>query len=101
MPNVSRLPGLARRHWSWQADAACREVGSEQFYGPWNEPPRERQQRDQEAKQVCATCPVRKACLRHALRTGEPYGVWGGLTAKERGRFRAAARPGRDRRGEE
>ncbi|MFD9412079.1 WhiB family transcriptional regulator [Streptomyces sp. NPDC059989] len=101
MPNLSRLPGLAQTHWSWQAEALCREVGSEQFYGPWNEPRGVRERRDQEAKQLCATCPVLKACLRHALRTGEPYGVWGGLTARERRNFRAAMQPGRSRRDRE
>lgn len=30
------------------------------------------------AKALCATCPVREACLAGALQRGEPYGVWGG-----------------------
>ncbi|MEJ8645170.1 WhiB family transcriptional regulator [Streptomyces sp. MS1.HAVA.3] len=33
---------------------------------------------------MCAGCPVRRACLDHALRTREPFGVWGGLTEEER-----------------
>lgn len=36
------------------------------------------------AKQVCARCPVRAACLRFALVTGQDYGIWGGLTEDER-----------------
>lgn len=40
------------------------------------------------AKAFCATCPVREACLKEALRLGERWGVWGGLTPAERGRYR-------------
>lgn len=32
----------------------------------------------QRAKQVCATCPVRRQCLDGALERAEPHGVWGG-----------------------
>ena len=35
-------------------------------------------------KAVCWTCPVRRACLAYALDAGESFGIWGGLTAKER-----------------
>jgi WhiB family redox-sensing transcriptional regulator len=30
------------------------------------------------AKELCARCPVRAACLADALDRGEPWGVWGG-----------------------
>jgi WhiB family redox-sensing transcriptional regulator len=30
------------------------------------------------AKELCAGCPVRAACLAEALDRGEPWGVWGG-----------------------
>jgi len=36
------------------------------------------------AKDLCLMCPVREGCAEHALRTGEPEGIWGGLTPKER-----------------
>ena len=36
------------------------------------------------ARAVCAACPVRAACLAHALAYDEPWGMWGGLTARER-----------------
>lgn len=40
---------------------------------------------------ICATCPVRAACLEEALSFEVPgqerYGVWGGLTARERDRL--------------
>jgi WhiB family transcriptional regulator, redox-sensing transcriptional regulator len=30
------------------------------------------------AKEVCAQCPIREACLAGALERKEPWGVWGG-----------------------
>lgn len=36
------------------------------------------------AKQICAPCPLRPACLDHALTAPELRGTWGGLTAPER-----------------
>jgi WhiB family redox-sensing transcriptional regulator len=32
----------------------------------------------EQAKTLCAACPVRDACLAGALDRGEPWGVWGG-----------------------
>ena len=40
-----------------------------------------------EAKAVCGECPVRVACLDHALGYGEKAGVWGGTTERERRRI--------------
>ncbi|MFF5446309.1 WhiB family transcriptional regulator [Streptomyces sp. NPDC012888] len=84
MPNVSRLPGRSEHHWLWQEGAACRDLGTETFFHPTGERGEARSVRDQAAKEVCALCPVQTECLRHALRVGEPYGVWGGLTERER-----------------
>jgi hypothetical protein len=36
-------------------------------------------------KAVCGRCTVRQQCLDYALRTHQPWGVWGGLTSVERG----------------
>jgi WhiB family redox-sensing transcriptional regulator len=36
------------------------------------------------AKVVCATCPVRTECLADALDNKVEYGVWGGMTERER-----------------
>jgi len=38
----------------------------------------------EEAKAVCAACPVRAVCLRYALATRQEFGVWGGTTETER-----------------
>src|SRR6185295_19090828 len=39
-----------------------------------------------EAKAICATCPVAEQCLEYAIATHQADGVWGGLTALERHR---------------
>ena len=41
----------------------------------------------EEAKEVCAGCPVRQPCLEWALQDRERFGVWGGLTERERRRM--------------
>lgn len=37
------------------------------------------------AKEICALCSVREHCLRYANENEEAWGIWGGLTPKERG----------------
>jgi len=44
------------------------------------------------AKAICVRCPVRDACLRYALATGQGPGIWGGLTEDERRGLRYQAR---------
>ena len=41
----------------------------------------------EEAKAICAQCPVRQACLEYALANRERDGVWGGATERERRRL--------------
>ena len=57
-----------------------------------------------EAKAICATCPVAEQCLEYAIDTHQGDGVWGGLTALERHRLvrrrQRVAREERDRRRE-
>lgn len=36
------------------------------------------------AVMLCHSCPVMAACRLFALRTNQEWGVWGGLTAKQR-----------------
>ncbi|GAA3018678.1 hypothetical protein GCM10020229_32350 [Kitasatospora albolonga] len=93
MTVVSRLPGAFEHEWDWQLRAACRTVSTDLFFTPLGERGPEREAREASAKEVCARCPVREACLRHALLAHETYGVWGGQTEDERERlFRASRR---------
>lgn len=65
---------------SWQADAACQDADAELFFSQ-DEP------LQQEALKVCASCPVRRECLEHALARGEQFGIWGGTREGERRRL--------------
>lgn len=84
MADVRRLPRPVTPIWDWQMYAACRDTDSAVFFHPPDERGPAARARDEAAKQICASCPVVAACLRHALEVREPYGVWGGLTTPER-----------------
>ena len=84
MTDVSRLPGPVDHEWRWQRWAACRGMDSSVFYHPDGERNPSRARRTNAAKQVCARCPVISMCREFALRTREPFGVWGGLGENER-----------------
>jgi DNA-binding CsgD family transcriptional regulator len=42
----------------------------------------------EEAKKTCRACPVRAECLAYALDNNERFGIWGGLSERERRRLR-------------
>lgn len=65
----------------WQDRALCAETDPEIFF-----PEKGGSVRD--PKRVCARCEVRAECLEYAMDTGQPYGVWGGLTERERRRLK-------------
>lgn len=70
---------------SWPIKAACRGPQSSLFFPPAQfEKKDEKESREREAKAICATCSVKKPCLKYALRIREPHGVWGGLNEAER-----------------
>src|SRR5690348_14550883 len=70
---LRRVPSMP-----WAAHAACQSHDPEQWMD--DKPGRP----TAAAKAVCADCPVRAACLAHALAYDEPWGIWGGLTTRER-----------------
>ncbi len=79
----------------WQDEALCRGYDNIVFFGDEGESELEKQTREQRAKSICKTCPVLEPCLEFAMETNQKYGIWGGLTAKERAslkRRRARAR---------
>ena len=79
-----RVPARAAEDGPWHAEAVCRRDEAGLFFAPSKEPTAARLSREEQAKQVCARCPVLLECREHALAMPEPYGVWGGLTAAER-----------------
>ncbi len=81
---------------SWQDMANCLGVDPDLFFP-------ERGASTREAKEVCKGCVVRDDCLEYALANGEKFGIWGGMSERERRRIRrqralaraAAAAPAR------
>ncbi len=73
---------------SWRQLARCRGADPDLFYPEDDEDETsEESERIQAAKMICALCPVREACLEHAIAVREKHGIWGGLTARERRRL--------------
>src|SRR5499427_8098019 len=65
----------------WQDLANCLGVDPDLFFP-------ERGASTREAKEVCRGCVVRQECLEYALANGEKFGIWGGLSERERRRIR-------------
>lgn len=68
----------------WQTDALCAQTDPEAFF-----PEKGGSTRD--AKKVCGACNVRSQCLEYALSNDERFGIWGGLSERERRRLRKRA----------
>ncbi|MCR8670415.1 WhiB family transcriptional regulator [Agrococcus sp. HG114] len=69
---------------AWQADALCAETDPEAFF-----PEKGGSTRD--AKRICESCEVRAECLEYALQNDERFGIWGGLSERERRKLRKLA----------
>lgn len=66
---------------SWQDQANCLGIDPDLFFP-------ERGASVKEAKEACRGCVVRLDCLEFALVNGEKFGIWGGLSERERRRLR-------------
>ncbi len=60
----------------WPAHAACRGMDPDRLFVQGAAQNR--------AKAVCAACPVRAECLADALDNDIEFGIWGGMTERER-----------------
>lgn len=82
------VPGLRRieedEALAWQADALCSQTDPEAFFP-------EKGGSTREAKRVCEGCEVRSQCLDYALANDERFGIWGGLSERERRKLRKTA----------
>ncbi|MFF1916172.1 WhiB family transcriptional regulator [Streptomyces sp. NPDC058239] len=76
------MPRNATTDLSWRHESACQWIDPELFFpaGFGDEARRSIQQ----AKKICAVCPVRQECLDWAVDTRQSFGVWGGLAEDER-----------------
>jgi WhiB family redox-sensing transcriptional regulator len=69
---------------AWQTDALCAQTDPEAFF-----PEKGGSTRD--AKRICTTCDVRDQCLEYALQNDERFGIWGGLSERERRKLKRRA----------
>jgi WhiB family redox-sensing transcriptional regulator len=73
-------PGLL----AWQEQALCAQTDPEAFFP-------EKGGSTREAKRICVGCEVKGECLEYALEQDERFGIWGGLSERERRRLKRAA----------
>ncbi|WP_460683272.1 WhiB family transcriptional regulator [Modestobacter lapidis] len=78
------LGGLDADEQGWQESALCAETDPEAFFP-------EKGGSTREAKKICTGCEVRAECLEFALSNDERFGIWGGLSERERRRLRRRA----------
>jgi WhiB family redox-sensing transcriptional regulator len=91
-PILLGVPGVRRvesaiddeNQLAWQADSLCAQTDPEAFF-----PEKGGSTRD--AKKICASCDVRAQCLEYALHNDERFGIWGGLSERERRKLRRRA----------
>ena len=68
----------------WQQEALCAYVDPDVFFP-------EKGGSSREAKRICAQCAVRDECLEYALANDERFGIWGGMSERERRRLKKLA----------
>lgn len=62
---------------TWQDSALCAQTDPDAFFP-------EKGGSTREPKKICLDCPVRQECLEAALARDERFGIWGGLSERER-----------------
>ena len=68
----------------WQERALCAQTDPEAFFP-------EKGGSTREAKRICQGCEVRDACLDYALAHDERFGIWGGMSERERRKLKRLA----------
>lgn len=80
----SGLFELNEEEQEWQERALCAQTDPEAFFP-------EKGGSTREAKRICAGCEVRSECLEYALEHDERFGIWGGLSERERRKLKRRA----------
>jgi len=83
-PVVDIFSGVDDGPLAWQERALCAQTDPEAFFP-------EKGGSTREAKKVCASCDVRSECLDYALANDERFGIWGGLSERERRKLKRRA----------
>lgn len=66
---------------AWQDFANCKGADPDLFFP-------ERGASTRTAKQICRECSVQAECLEFAIVSSEKFGIWGGLSERERRKIR-------------
>jgi WhiB family transcriptional regulator, redox-sensing transcriptional regulator len=69
---------------AWQEQSLCAQTDPEAFFP-------EKGGSTREAKRICVGCEVKSECLEYALAHDERFGIWGGLSERERRRLKRMA----------
>ena len=81
MVDMVLLPLSDVEELAWQEQALCAQTDPEAFFP-------EKGGSTREAKKICLSCEVRTECLEYALASDERFGIWGGLSERERRRLK-------------
>ncbi len=81
---IALVVGEESAELTWQERALCAQTDPEAFFP-------EKGGSTREAKKVCVSCDVRAECLDYALAHDERFGIWGGLSERERRRLKKLA----------
>jgi WhiB family redox-sensing transcriptional regulator len=68
----------------WASEAKCLTADPDVFFP-------EKGGSTREAKRICSECPVRDECLEYALEEDERFGIWGGMSERERRKLKRLA----------
>ena len=83
MSELTSLPFAEIDEMGWHERALCAQTDPEAFFP-------EKGGSTREAKRVCGSCDVGVDCLEYALSNDERFGIWGGLSERERRRLKRA-----------
>jgi WhiB family redox-sensing transcriptional regulator len=81
VPDQSELDPAIEDDEQWQERALCAQTDPEAFFP-------EKGGSTREAKRICLGCEVKDRCLDYALAHDERFGIWGGLSERERRRLK-------------
>lgn len=80
-PIIAATPDSIDEEDQWQERALCAQTDPEAFFP-------EKGGSTREAKRICLGCEVKDKCLDYALAHDERFGIWGGLSERERRRLK-------------
>lgn len=90
--SIAMPTGNAAPERDWRSDALCTQIDPALFFPKKGDAGQAKQ-----AKAICARCPVREQCLTAALEADERFGIFGGLSVRQRDALKREQSTGPDR----